>query len=225
LNASQLQSWPKDFETELPVVPFGEFIDYSRYDAVSAAPAYVRKLPVLRGMFDPARIDFGRGAPMHVGWGLVQLGKSRALTFRLQIGHTTMYWLANAADQCVWQAIDRWAAAKTIVLAAEFCDGRVALVNRDFKMHPRYAAERAIVARADELTPAFSLEVAAMILRDEVKLMASSDIPHLRLKHVQSCVVSTERTKTIAVNVATGALAHNLARVRERMSGKGAVKH
>lgn len=91
MDTSHLQPWPRDFQTELPLVPPGEFVDFSRYEAVSKALAHVRKLAVPRGMFDSTLFEFTTDLPVHVGWGSVQLGQSRALTFRVQVGSPVLY--------------------------------------------------------------------------------------------------------------------------------------
>src|SRR4051812_38441329 len=68
-----MANWPRDSETDLPMVPPGEFTTFKEYPA-STQPARIRKLPVLRGWFDAKRFDLNLSLPAHVGWGSVQLG-------------------------------------------------------------------------------------------------------------------------------------------------------
>ena len=200
MNESVMKEWSKDFATDLPTIPTGSFTDFAPYARTSSQPARVRKLPVLRGVFDAKRFDFTPGLPYHAGWGAAPAGEAMALTFRIQVGPNVLYWLANASDRHVWKVLDQWAAAKTMVLAAEFQDDKVFLVTRNFEMHPGFARMRELTARASELTPKFIADTAVAFMRDEFKHMASTDIPSFpALQHVQACMVTTEQTGGVAV--------------------------
>jgi hypothetical protein len=129
MNKETIAAWPKDFETELPVVLQGEFTDFSEYPN-STQPARIRKLPVLRGFFNGQRFDMDPKLPTHIGWGMAPIGhQAVALTFRIQRGPNVLYWLANPADKRVCEVLDQWAAAKKMVLAAEFESGPALLVT------------------------------------------------------------------------------------------------
>lgn len=203
MNKDIMATWPKDLETGLPMVPPGEFTDFSQYPN-SKQPARVRKLPVLRGWFDNNRFDLDPKLPSHTGWGTVPLDRATALTFRVQRGPNVLYWLADPSDPYVWAAIDTWAAAKTIVLAAEFQDGEVLIVHRDFNLHPSLSAMRHAIGDSSH-TRNFAAEASTILAKDEVKTFASSDIPsYPQLKHVQACMVRTAETGGVTVALHEG---------------------
>jgi len=206
MNKSVMAAWPKDFETDLPIVPPGEFTDFSEYPN-SNQPSRVRKLPVLRGFFDDSRFDVSTPLPAHMGWGTAPIGqKAVALTFRIQRGPNVLYWLANPADKRVWEVLDKWDAANRMVLAAEFKTGPTFLVARDFKLHPKLSAMRVAVSQAERLTPEFIADASMAIIKDEVKLMASTDIAAFaQLQQVQACMVRTQHTGGVAFMLNEGA--------------------
>jgi hypothetical protein len=155
----------------------------------------VRKLPVLRGFFNGKAFDTNPELPAHVGWGVLPMaGNAGALTFRIQKGPNVLYWLANPSDPFVWDTLDKWAAAKTMVLAAEFEDGLV-LVHRSFNLlHPVFNAWREAV-KDDGHTVSFMSEATRLLASDGLKDTASTDIPaYPQLQHVQGCMVRTEHT-------------------------------
>lgn len=193
--------WPKDFETDLQIVPPGEFTTFKEYPR-STQPARVRKLPVLRGYFDGKRFDMAPGLPSHIGWGSVATGNAVALTFRIQRGPNVLYWLANASDPAVWTVLDTWAAAKTTVLAAEFQDAPAFLACRDFDLnHLRFSGLRNAVRDAGH-TRDFLADVTRALATNELANMASTDIPtYPHLQHVQGCMVRTRHTGGVALVV------------------------
>jgi hypothetical protein len=202
MNDDLTKGWSKDFETGLPLVPHGRFTDFAPYAKVSTQPARVRKLPVLCGSFQSEKFDFTPGLPAHAGWGTVELSNAFAMTFRIQVGPNVLYWFANLCDPAVWKVLDEWAAARTMVLAADFENGKSFLVTRDFVMHPRFSEMRAAIARVKDLTPLFVASAARVVLMDEAKDMASSDLPkYPALQHVQACMLVTEHTGTAAMMV------------------------
>jgi len=197
--------WPKDFATELPMVPPGEFTTFKEYPH-STQPARIRKLPVLRGWFDSKRFDANPNLPAHVGWGSVNLGNATTLTFRIQLGPNVLYWLANPGDPHVWEVIDKWAAAKRMVLAAEFPDAPPLLIGRDFDLrHPGLQVHRKALNDAT-YTKRFIAEASQVIVTDDMRHIASSDIAAFpKLEHVQACLVRTRHTEGVAVLVNEGA--------------------
>lgn len=200
MNKNTMATWPKDFTTDLPLVPPGEFTDFSQYPN-SGQPVEVRKLPVLRGLFDAKQSDLDPTLPTHIGWGMAPLEhRAVALTFRIQRGPNVLYWLANPSDPHVWEALDEWVASNTMVLAAEFQDGQVLIVRRDFNLsHPMFAAARHYIEDAMH-TLNFAASVSALLARDEAKKLASTDIPsYPQLRHVQACMVRTAHTKSVAI--------------------------
>jgi len=205
MNRESTAYWPKDFATDLPMVPPGEFTTFKEYPH-STQPARIRKLPVLRGWFDSKRFDLNLNLPAHVGWGAVNLGKATTLTFRIQLGPNVLYWLANPADPHVWAVIDKWAATKRMVLAAEFPDAPPLLIGRDFELrHPAFRELRN--ALGDETyTKRFIADASQVIVSDDMWRIASSDIADFpMLEHVQACLVRTSHTQGVAVLVDEGA--------------------
>jgi hypothetical protein len=203
-----LVAWPKDFATDLPMVPPGEFTTFKEYPT-STQPARVRKLPVLRGYFDATKFDLYPTLPAYVGWGSIHLGTALALTFRVQLGSNMLYWLANPADPEVWKVIDTWAAAGTMVLAAEFADAPPLIMRRDFKLSPQYGALRDAF-KGPEQTAAFAATVSTVLAKGELKQMATTDIPsYPKLNHVQGCMVRTKHTGGVALMVSDEAPGSN----------------
>lgn len=200
MNSNTTRTWPKDFKTRLPMVPPGEFTDFKSFPD-STLPVRAQKLPALRGWFDASSCNINASLPMNIGWGAVTLENGAvALTFRVQVGSSIFYWLANPADKNVWKVVDQWSAAGLIVLAADFGDGPGLLVSGDFKLVPQMAAMRRAVDSAGEITPKFVAGASAAIMKDEIKLFASTNIPSFpTLTSVQTCMVRTDHTRGVAV--------------------------
>ena len=205
MNKETIASWPHDFATDLPMVPPGEFTTFKEYPS-STQPARIRKLPVLRGWFDAKRFEVNASLPAHIGWGSVHLGASVALTFRIQLGPNTLYWLANPADPHVWAVMDKWASAGKMVLAAEFADAPPLIVGRDFDLrHPSFAALRKLMSGPSQ-TANFVMDTSRVIARGDINLIATSDITsYPKLEHVQACMVRTEVTQGVSLMVNEGA--------------------
>lgn len=205
MNKETMATWPRDFETDLPMVPPGEFTTFKEYPG-STQPARIRKLPVLRGWFDSKHFEVSQKLPAHVGWGSVNLGASLALTLRIQLGPNMLYWLANPGDPHVWAVLDKWAAAGQMVLAAEFGDAPPLIIGRDFNLrHPSYGALRKLVSDPSQTTN-FIMDASRVIAAGDINLIASSDIAsYPKLQHVQACMVRTEVTQGVTVMINEGA--------------------
>ena len=192
-----------DFEsgplTTVKQVPFGCISGVPPAEVFAEPlPEVLRDLPVLTGFFDLDRFDLTPELARHVGWGTVRLGGTMALTFRLQAGANVLYWLAHAADFRIWEVMDKWAAAGTMVLVAGFQGHppRVELRARDFHIPPQIEELRAMTTRADELTEEFVTAFAAAHHWKAFKNMASTDIAaYPNLRHVQACMVVTPETR------------------------------
>lgn len=200
-----MAAWPKDFATDLPMIPPAEFTTFKEYPG-STQPARIRKLPVLRGWFDSKQFEVNPKLPAHIGWGSVNIGASMALTLRIQLGPNTLYWLANPGDPHVWAVLDKWAAAGQMVLAAEFGDAPPLIIGRDFNLrHPSYGALRKLVSDTSQ-TANFIVDASRVIAAGDIKLIANSDIAlYSKLQYVQACMVRTEVTQGVAVMVNEGA--------------------
>ncbi|SCK18432.1 hypothetical protein VAR608DRAFT_1321 [Variovorax sp. HW608] len=180
------------------IVPYGRFIQFPK-DAISKLPARLRKLPVLHGFFNHELHDFNPSLPAYVGYGQTGTSDTNILTFRLQRGPNMLYWLANPADPCVWEALDLWAAAGALVLMAEFSNGEHILTSRSFELIPRTQALRSDVSRASTRTPRFREAVFDIIGTGNIRHVATTDIPaYPKLTHVQGCMVSTPFTPRIS---------------------------
>lgn len=136
---------------------------------------------------------------------MAPLDRAVALTYRIQRGPNVLYWLANPSDPHVWEAIDKWAASNTMVLAAEFQDGQGFIVRRDFNLsHPMFTAARHYIDDASH-TLNFAADVSTLFVRDEVKKLASTDLPsYPQLRHVQACMVRTAQTRSVAIALHEG---------------------
>lgn len=171
----------------VPAGRFTTFRDYSR----SSQPARIRKLPVLQGFFTEIGLTSSPAEPRYVGWGALPLGDTVALTFRLQVGADMLYWLVDPSDREAWRALDSWAAAGKMVLAAEFPDGPAHIVIRDYDLrHPGMRAIRDTAFGADYATR-FMAEALTLVASGGMNAAASSDIPSIPvLRRVQACVVA-----------------------------------
>lgn len=205
MNKETMATWPRDFETGLPMVPPGEFTTFKEYPN-STQPARVRKLPVLRGWFDSKQFEVNPKLPAHIGWGSVNIGASMALTLRIQLGPNTLYWLANPGDPHVWAVLDKWATAGQMVLAAEFGDAPPLIIGRDFNLrHPSFSGLRKLVSDTSQ-TVNFIMDASRVIAAGDIKLIASSDIAsYPKLENVQACMLRTDVTQGVAVMVNEGA--------------------
>jgi hypothetical protein len=183
------------------VVPFGQFVDLSDVTTSSTLPSRVRKLPVLSGIFNPAKFAFGGNLPSHLGYGHTVDNDVNVLTFRLQLGPNMLYWLANAADPVVWTAMDKWAAVKTFVVAAQFTDGQALVMSAPFHIAPQLEPMRKDISQFYQITPRFQESAARAILRGELSRFATTDIEsYAVLEHVQGCVVRTPYTGRVLLS-------------------------
>jgi hypothetical protein len=191
------------------LIPLGSLSTLEKYKTLSKLASAKPRLAVMAGNFCSERFHFDPLLPQHIGWGAVKLGRAHALTFRLQLGPNMVYWLANAADAHVWNAMDGWNRAKTIVLAAHFDDGQVIIGSAPFGFAPGMNELRETVRKASEVTPLFLADVALDYARGTVCDFASSDIgAYPVLSGVQACVVTTDQTEPSMHADAFGARAH-----------------
>ncbi|MBB3181163.1 hypothetical protein [Variovorax sp. Sphag1AA] len=182
-------------QAEQAILPSGQFIKFPREAAHSKLPARLRNLPVLHGTFNHELFDLNPNLPAYVGFGQSGTIDTNILTFRLQRGPNMLYWLANPADPCVWEALDLWAAAGALVLMAEFSNGETLLLSRSFELAPRTQALKSDVSRASTMTPRFREAAFDIIGTGNIRHMATTDIPaYPTLNHVQGCMVATPFT-------------------------------
>jgi len=228
MNTDHTQSWPRDFETNLPLIPYGQVGDFAPYAKTSTQPAAVRKLPVLSATFDASRFDRSPGLPAYAGYGSIQLGNTIALTFRIQRGPDMVYWLANPADQEVWAVVDQWAKARRMVLAADFSDGQCVLLSRDFHEAPPMRQLR----RSSQPTQQFVADVSRAIVTNEMQEIATTDLPQFpKLRHVQACILKTSTTGSVALALEhveqpdTNPFSAAIRELAEGMTGRGSTRH
>jgi hypothetical protein len=185
-------------------LPHGEFTNFKRFEKQSRQAKELRKLPVLTARFDAKRFDFKPGLPAHVGWGAVPIGEGLALTFRLQYGPNVLYWLANPADKSVWDNLSVWNKAGRMVLAAEFDGLPTMLLTRDFELSPPYSDLRHLTKEHREFTPLFLRGLGLAYARDQLKGIATSDLPGYRKLHdVQVCQVVSKDTPPLVIDAMT----------------------
>jgi len=198
MSAHDQDPWLSPVEAGLYFVPTGQLCSFDRYKNFSTMPARIRSLPVLQGNFNASSFNPKSGLPQYFGWGTVQIADIVALTFRMQIGPNMVYWLADIADPEVKEAMSKWEEAKTIVVAAEFDDGTVALVKRDYDIHP--LIKKLMSDRALQRPSAFGRAVGMAIKENHVKAFARTDLSAFPcLQNVQACMVCTQRTLPYAV--------------------------
>jgi len=202
-----------DMSETLPCVPYGSIEPATRYRKSSKQAASMGTLPVLSGLFNSTRTDRSTRAPMHLGFGSMDMERDSLplLTFRLQVGTDMMYWLANAGDPEIWSMLDAWHKSGRMAVAAEFEDGKVLFSSRDFKMVPPLQALRPKLADASSRVAAaqdFAMNAGGTLVSGHLALVATSDIPTIpRLKSVQGCTVTTRTTGRVFVPPHIAALA------------------
>jgi hypothetical protein len=202
-----------DMSENFPCVPYGRIEPATRYRQTSKQAADLGTLPVLSGLFNSARAERSTKAPMHLGFGSMEMERDSLplLTFRLQVGADMMYWLANAGDPEIWAMLDAWHKAGRMAVAAEFEDGKVLFSSRDFRMVPPLQALRPKSADSSSLSSAaqdFAMNAGGTLVSGHLALVATSDIPTIpRLKSVQGCTVTTMTTGRVFVPPHIAALA------------------
>ncbi|MBB3180952.1 hypothetical protein [Variovorax sp. Sphag1AA] len=129
-------------------------------------------------------------------------GELPILAIRLQIGADMLYWLANAADPAIWAMLDAWHAAGRMAVAAQFDNGRMFFVDKEYTKGPALRALRQRVASANLQTSTreFMQSAGEALLSGQLASRATSDIPSVAsVRHVQGCTVCTETTGRILV--------------------------
>jgi hypothetical protein len=138
--------------------------------------------------------------------------------------------LANPADTDVWNVLDQWAAAKRMVLAAEFGE-KVLLVVRDFHLPPPMRLLRQAVQAEKRVTPAFLATMSRAVLLNELVQFVSSDLgKHPTLKNIQARIVRTSITGGVAVmlnhgDVPANPVAAAAAELAKNMLAPHAMRH
>lgn len=187
-------------QTDLTVLPVGEFVNPAKLWEGRNPSASMRKAPILLGHFDDARFDSRSSLPTHIGWGSLQLGPIAAITFYLQRGPNLLYWLANPADTEVWKTLEKWSKVGRMTLAIDFQGRRTELASTDFDLQPKHESLRVEVSARKQYTDAFLMATTDVVARGTISEMVSSDIPEFStLNHIQICVVRPQNTGTVAM--------------------------
>jgi hypothetical protein len=201
-----------DLAETFPCVPFGRIEPASNFHKNSKEARKLGKLPVLSGLFSPAKVNLSGKQQMHLGFGSMGApGMSMPmLTFRLQIGADMLYWLANPWDPEVWAMVDAWDATGRMAVAAEVGD-TVLFMTRDYEIIPPMRELRkqaqSSMKRLDAVQE-FMQGAGLLAVSGHLALGATTDIPSIpSLRHVQGCTVQTETTGRVLVPHEIAALA------------------
>ncbi|SCK18453.1 hypothetical protein VAR608DRAFT_1323 [Variovorax sp. HW608] len=206
-TTKHMNRWRRDFATELPAIPQGAFVPAS--DCTSDDGSHRSKTSlVLRGDFDASRFDISTPdlpGKIEVGWDLV--GRAVTLVFRVQRGADMLCWYANPADPHIWEALDIWGAEGRLTLSFRLPDGGPeALFGTSYELHQKLQEIRFPSAFPKEaratLTAAYLENVCPAIVSGEIKRKTRSIVPEYpRLRNVQACIVQTEETGGVVVNM------------------------
>lgn len=165
-------------------------------------PSGMGSLPVLVGHFASHPVGLDATQPRHVGWGCIGTDSIPLLTFRMQIGPTLAYWLANPADPQTWKLLDAWHAAGKMALSAHFGETRPILVWT-FRITPQLNALRRWTSQAgDRATADFISRAGRALLDGILSRLATSDIASVqKLEHVTGCIVCPRGIGTVRISV------------------------
>lgn len=184
-------------------VPFGTIELAKRYQKQSRQASRLGKLPVLAGHVNSARVTFDADAPCHLGLGTFDIqGELPMFAIRLQLGANMLYWLVNSADPELWSMVDAWRKAGRMAVAAEFDNGKMLFVDRDYRSGAAMSALRrqAESTNRQAATRDFMQCAGEALVSGQLASMATSDIPGIpSLRNVQGCTVRTQTTGRILV--------------------------
>lgn len=147
-------------------------------------------LPALYGEFSEIHFKLNAGASMHLGYGMLYRDGPAPLTFRLQIGTSQLFWLADPRAPEVWTMLDAWSRAKRMVCLIDV-NGRVGMASQDYPgIPPEVEKQRQYIQTEEDSR--FVPELLELITSGQLATNASSDIPYIpQLKHIEMCLVST----------------------------------
>jgi hypothetical protein len=135
----------------------------------------MRNLPVLRGSFESKNFNFDIGMAAQLSFGTASLVGATAVVFSVEDGSSMLYWIANPADPELWDVLDRWAAAKMMLVATRVDNEREVLWTREFSL-PDWAEElRQDVQNAKTITPAFVADVESWVRSGYLGAFAAVD--------------------------------------------------
>jgi hypothetical protein len=197
------QTFNKELPENCACVPYGSIEPATKYRKHSKKAVRLKTLPVLAGYFSSAKLKLDTNAPHHIGLGSLDTnGELPILAIRLQLGANMLYWLANPADPEIWATVDAWHKAGQMAVAAEFDDGRLLLVQRDFKRAPQLRALESAAGTTSRhsATREFMQSAGEALVSGELARRATTDIPGVPcLQSVQGCTVRTKTTGRILV--------------------------
>jgi hypothetical protein len=202
MNIGNSATWLLD-QAGNPILPPGYVATLDEVVSPSVTlPSGMRSLPVLVGHFGSHPVDLNATQPRYVGFGCIDTDAMPLLTFRMQIGPTVAYWLANPADPQIWKLLDAWDAAGKIALSAHF-NGSGPLLVWEFSITPALNALRVWTRHAgDHATAYFISRAGHAILDGLLPRIATSDIASVqKLEHVLGCIVCTPEMGAVRINV------------------------
>lgn len=194
--------WLRDQDGH-PILPPGYIATLDEIMSPSVTlPSGMRSLPVLVGRFGSHPVDLNATHPRYVGWGSIDTGAMPLLTFRMQIGPTIAYWLANPSDPQTWELLDAWDAAGKMALSAHF-GGSGPLLVWEFRIAPALNALRSWTRNAgDRATADFISRAGHALLDGILSRLATSDIASVqKIEHVIGCIVCSPEIGAVRISV------------------------
>jgi hypothetical protein len=166
----------------------GEITSTRKLNIVSRNPALATgTLPMLFGELPKALWSEGAGIPIYMGHGVLRGEEQFLLSFRLQVGPTMVYWLADPHDSEIVALLRTWAAANQMATALQSKDG-VFILARNYPAIPLLVQK--ICDANSENTERFVRSANGIVASGLLQSNATSDIPSIsELKNVHAFLV------------------------------------
>jgi hypothetical protein len=159
---------------------------------------FAPEFPVLTLPIEEVDVDLFRNKDARIGFGsaLIEWGDVLVHCFCLQVEGTQVFWLADATDPEVWNAIDHWTRAKEVILQIEV-QGQWSADQRSLFIRPPYLEDDSF-AKPYRNNPAPQADVAWAHIMDAAEcgfviLTARSGDTFVPLQRVYQCVLRTKR--------------------------------
>lgn len=157
----------------------GEITSTRKLNIVSRNPALATgTLPMLFGELPKTLWLEGAGVPIYMGHGALLGEEQFLLSFRLQVGATMVYWLADPHDSEIVAMLRTWVAANQMAAALKTRVG-VFILARDYPAIP-LPVQKICDAKAEMNTERFLRSANEIVASGLLQSNATSDIPSIR---------------------------------------------
>jgi hypothetical protein len=166
----------------------GQITNARKLNVVSRNPALATgTLPMLFGELPKTLWSEGAGIPIYMGHGVLRGEEQFLLSFRLQVGPTMVYWLADPHDSEIVALLRTWAAANQMATALQ-SKGGVFILGRNYPAIPLLVQK--ICDANSENTERFVRSANGIVASGLLQSNATSDIPSIsKLKNVHAFLV------------------------------------